>query len=116
MRPRLFPAVLLCGVLAHPVAAQDATEAPAPLTYVCERGVEIPVITLPGDPGLVVLWVEGQLVALPRTPSASGTRYEAADGRSGYVWWSRGDSASLAWYDSDVTEQVTLFRDCRASE
>ena len=92
-------------------AAQADTRA---LTYMCERGVEIPTVYVNhGDElAVVVLWIEGRMINLERTEAASGARYQFPNGGSGYVWWSKGDEATLAWFDAEVGEEVTLYAFC----
>ena len=98
------------------VAALTATSAQAEtraLTYTCERGVDIPAVYVNGDDlGVVVLWIEGRMINLERTESASGARYQFPNDGSGYVWWSKGDEATLAWFDAEVGEEVTLYAFC----
>lgn len=85
-------------------------------SYTCERGVEIPVAYIDGgEEDVVTLIAEGQLVVLPRAVSGSGARYTAAEGDS-YVWWDHGNEATLAWFDSEKGEEVTLFAFCETSD
>ena len=91
-------------------SAQAETRA---LTYTCERGVDIPAVYVNGDDlAVVVLWIEGRMINLERTEAASGARYQFPNDGSGYVWWSKGDEATLAWFDAEVGEEVTLYAFC----
>ncbi len=85
------------------------------LTYVCERGVEIPAVYVhaDGSPGVVVLSVEGRMINLEATgEAASGVRYRFASDKSGYVWWTHQDTADLSWFDVPLSEEVTLYHGC----
>ncbi len=83
-------------------------------TYICDRGVELPVSYVNGGDGSVaVLYVEGRLITLPIGPSASGARYVWPSDGSGYVWWTKGDTATLYWHDGATSEEVTLYAECK---
>ncbi|MEZ5779365.1 MAG: MliC family protein [Paracoccaceae bacterium] len=83
--------------------------------YSCERGVRIPAVYVnSADESVAVINVEGRQIVLTRTEAASGVRYAwPADG-SGYVWWTKGDEATLAWFDAEHSEEVTLYNNCAA--
>lgn len=100
------------GVLLGLATAAVAQDAVIEATYLCERGVEIPVVYVTGDTPVAVLLAEGRLITLPQARSASGARY-AHDGEGdSYVWWNKGDTATLAYFDGQVGEEVTLFAFC----
>ncbi len=83
-------------------------------TYLCDRGVEVPVSYVNADDGSVaVLHVEGRLVTLTIAPSASGARYAWPSDGSGYVWWTRGEEATLYWRDGATGDEVALLSGCR---
>ncbi|MFQ1700954.1 MliC family protein [Loktanella agnita] len=86
------------------------------LTYMCERGVEIPAVYVNHNDELavVVLWVEGRMITLERAPAASGARYQFPNDGSGYIWWSKGSEATLGWYYAETGEEVTLYAFCSA--
>jgi membrane-bound inhibitor of C-type lysozyme len=68
------------------------------LRYQCDRGVEIPATYVNGpDQSLVVIHVEGNQITLVGEPAASGARYGWPSDGSNYVWWTRGDEATLSW-------------------
>ncbi|WP_298911853.1 MliC family protein [uncultured Roseobacter sp.] len=94
-------------MLATPLVAQGTVQA-----YLCDRQVEVPVIYVAGPPAAVVLSVEGRLVYLESTPSASGARYAGTGHKSSYVWWSKGDAAMLAWFDAPSEEETPLYKQC----
>ena len=86
---------------------------PITATYTCERGVEIPVVYAEsGGDSIAVLHVEGRMITLVRETSGSGARYGWPSDGSHYVWWSKGDGATLLWHDGTVGEEVTLFAEC----
>ncbi len=78
--------------------------------YLCDRGVVINVTYVNGDPeAIVVLFAEGRQITLYLERSASGARYGWPSDGSNYVWWSKGDGATLLWRDgSDQTETVLV--------
>ncbi|WP_340287028.1 MliC family protein [Sulfitobacter pontiacus] len=89
---------------------------PVTVTYICERGVEVPVSYTTPEQGeaTAVLYVENRMVTLVRTRAASGARYAWPSDGSGYVWWTKGDAATLFWHDAAAEEDVTLYAACQA--
>ncbi|MBI6628997.1 MliC family protein [Pontibaca salina] len=90
------------------------------MTYICERGVEVPVIYVNpshgDDPALAILMAEGQLVRLKQEVSASGARYGwPADGSS-YEWWEHQGTAMLNWIDGETDESSPIYRACTPQE
>ena len=66
--------------------------------YLCDRDVEVPATYVNGpDLGVVVINVDGQQITLLSEPAASGARYAWPSDGSGYVWWTKGDAATLYW-------------------
>jgi membrane-bound inhibitor of C-type lysozyme len=61
--------------------------------------------------GLVVIPVKGQQVSLLTEPAASGARYARPSDGSGYVWWTKGDQATLYW---NTPEAETPILTCKA--
>ena len=85
---------LLVAILPSVATAQDFST----LTYACDRGVEIPATYVNGpDQSLAVIHVEGRQITLVGEPAASGARYGWPSDGSGYVWWTKGDAATLYW-------------------
>jgi membrane-bound inhibitor of C-type lysozyme len=79
-----------------PVAAQ-AQEFTSQ-TYTCDRGVSVPATYINGaDQSLVVINVDGRQITLISEPAASGARYGWPSDGSNYVWWTKGDEATLYW-------------------
>lgn len=76
--------------------------------YLCDRGVEIPSTTVTtADGGVVVLHVEGRQMTLFSEPAASGVRYGWPSGGSHYVWWTKGDTATLYWKTPESEAMLT---------
>lgn len=99
--------VLVSGA---PTFALDAMA----MTYVCERGVEIPAVYVnhPGEPGIAVIHVEGRMINLVTEMSASGARYGWPSDGSNYIWWTKGDTATLYWKDGATGEETPLLSEC----
>jgi membrane-bound inhibitor of C-type lysozyme len=109
------PALLAAGVLA--ASAADAQLDLKGGTYLCDRGVEVPVSYVNGaDDSVAVLYLEGRLITLPVGPSGSGARYVWPSDGSGYVWWTKGDTATLLWRDGATGTEETLYSGCRMKE
>ncbi len=101
------PALLL--LLPTAAAAQEFTTQ----TYRCDRGVEVPTTYVNGpDQSLVVLNVEGRQITLVNEPAASGARYAWPSDGSNYVWWTKGNAATLFWTSP---EGETPLLTCAAS-
>lgn len=83
-------------------------------TYLCDRGVELPVSYVNGSDGAVaVLYVEGRLITLLNEPAASGARYAWPSDGSGYVWWTKGDTATLYWRDGATSKETVIYAGCQ---
>lgn len=108
-RPALcLPALCLLALApAHAVAAADLSSQ----RYLCDRDAQVWASYINSDAGsFAVVAFEGRQVAFEVAPSASGARYQSADGA--WVWWTKGDEAMLAHGAGD--DEVTLYRSCRA--
>lgn len=106
-------AVAFCvlGFLPLPAAAELTTGGG---TYLCDRGVELPVAYVNSSDGAVaVLEVEGRLITLLNEPAASGARYAWPSDGSGYVWWTKGDTATLYWRNGETADEAVLYAECR---
>jgi membrane-bound inhibitor of C-type lysozyme len=89
IRLALLALVVPCGA-----NAQDFTTA----TYSCDRGVVVPATYVNGpDQSLVVIHVDGRQITLLNEAAASGARYGWPSDGSNYVWWTKGDAATLYW-------------------
>jgi membrane-bound inhibitor of C-type lysozyme len=96
------------GLLGQPAPAETLVQT---LRYTCDRGVEIPVtqVTAP-DQAVMVLHVDGSQITLFQEPAASGVRYGWPSDGSSYVWWTKGDAATLFW---KTPEGETPLLTCR---
>lgn len=84
----------LIAALPGLAAAQEFTTQ----RYSCDRGVEVPATYVNGtDLSLVVIHVDGTQITLLNEPAASGARYGWPSDGSNYVWWTKGDEATLYW-------------------
>jgi len=110
MIPRLAAAALVV-LAATPAFAEVITA-----TYICERGVEVPATYVNGDEPVAVITVEGSQITLILERSASGARYGWPSGGSNYVWWSKGDTATLFWRDGASGTETVLLSDCVTRE
>ena len=101
-------AVALLVLLPTAAAAQDfATQ-----RYSCDRGVEVPATYVNGpDQSLAVINVDGSQITLVDEPAASGARYGWPSDGSNYVWWTKGDEATLYW---KTPEGETPLLTCKA--
>jgi membrane-bound inhibitor of C-type lysozyme len=81
------------------------------LTYLCDRGVEVPATYVDGpDTDLAVIMVDGRQVTLRAEPAASGVRYSWPTDAPVYVWWTKGDDATLFWKTQDGEVPVLACR------
>jgi membrane-bound inhibitor of C-type lysozyme len=106
-------AVLIAALTAAPASAEVIT-----VRYLCERGVEVPVtyVNAEGEEAVAVLNVEGGQITLIQEVSASGARYGWPSGGSHYIWWSKGDAATLLWRDGETTIEEPVYSDCLRRE
>ena len=90
-------AAVLLPFLCLPTVALAAPEFTT-LRYTCDRGVDLPATYVNSAEGsLVVIHVEGRQITLVADPAASGARYGWPSGGSSYVWWTKGNEATLYW-------------------
>lgn len=99
MRPALLALALL--------APAPAVAEPTAVTFLCERGVQVPVVFADG---LAVAWIEDGLRVMPQAISASGARYREAG--EGYQLSAKGETATI-FYGPDGAE-VVLLSECQA--
>lgn len=89
-------------------------------TYLCERGVDVPVIYInPSqgeDPVIEVLMAEGRLIQLEQIVPASGARYGRPSDGSFYEWWEHQGEATLNWVDSENDETLPIYKNCVPQE
>jgi membrane-bound inhibitor of C-type lysozyme len=103
----------LAALASAPASAEVVT-----VRYLCERGVAVPVtyVSAEGAESVAVLNVEGGQITLIQEISGSGARYGWPSGGSHYVWWSKGDAATLLWRDGETTIEEPVYEDCRVRE
>ncbi len=83
------------------------------VTYLCDRGVSVPVVYVPdADPAVVVLYVEGRLIQLRSLPSASGARYGWPSDGAAYEWWEHQGRANLSWRAGGNDAVTPIYTDC----
>jgi membrane-bound inhibitor of C-type lysozyme len=100
-------AAVVAALAAAPASAEVIT-----VRYLCERGVEVPVTYVNGAEAVAVLNVEGGQITLIQEISGSGARYGWPSGGSHYVWWSKGDTATLLWRDGETTIEEPVYAEC----
>lgn len=109
---------IMAGVMVWASLAVSAQAEVVGALYQCERSVELPVVFVEGvdSIGVAVLLVEGEMIHLESTPSASGARYGGPRNLSGYVWWTKGDAAMLTWFDATTGQETPVYSQCTQSD
>lgn len=105
--------------LAAACAATTASAQPAdliPVTFTCERGVEVPVVFVNSESGesYAVALIDGRMLGMRRAVSASGARYRSGDGADAYELWTKGNTAMVS-VGADGNDTV-LFQDCAGQQ
>lgn len=106
----------LCAVLAMVPAVANAGFEATPSRYICDRGAIVQAVYVndtSGDAAAAILLVEGQMVTLWAEISGSGARYGWPSDGSNYVWWTKGDAATLYWKDGTKGEETVLLDNCK---
>ncbi len=81
--------------------------------FVCERGVEVPVVTVSaGEESVLVLTVEGRQISLYAEPVTTGVRYAWPSDGSGYVWENNQSTATLFW-KNETGEETPVLKECK---
>jgi len=84
------------------------------MTYLCGRDVAVPVVYVTtSDTSLAVIYVEGGQYLLYNEPAASGARYGWPSDGSNYVWWTKGEEATLYWKDGEAATETALLTNCK---
>lgn len=116
MRRALATAALLSASLAPAGAGDIVIDVPGAavevetVSYACDGDATLAVRYVnAGDVSLAVFLVEGRTVVASASVSASGVRYVG----DRYVWWTKGDTASL--YDLMAGEGAAPVLDCVAA-
>lgn len=106
---RLSLGVLLA--LAAPPVLADGTQV-LTTRYACDRGVMVPATYVnAADLSLAVIHVEGTQITLYNEPAASGARYGGPSDGASYVWWTKGDAATLFW--KDAGQETPILQNCK---
>ena len=101
---RLAPVLAL---LATPALAETQVRN---LTYSCDRDVAVPVVYVNADDtSLAILHIEGRQILRYTDPAASGARYGGPSDGSNYVWWTKGDDATLYWKDGGAGTETAIL-------
>ncbi len=117
MNPVLRGAVSLAVLFLGACVAEDQIGGdPAPASFVCAGGDHFAVTYgFEMDSASVTLTFEnGETALLLAEPSASGARYGWPSDGTGYVFWSKGQEATV--YLKDGTrggEETVLYADCK---
>lgn len=99
-------------LLATPALAETQVQN---MTYLCDRDVAVPVVYVNApDTSFVVIHVEGGQYLLYSEPAASGARYGWPSDGSNYVWWTKGDEATLYWKDGEAGSETAILTGCKA--
>ena len=111
----IFRATGLMFVLLTGTAAAEMTVVSQ--TWVCERGVTVPMTLVSDAKGaIVVMNIDGRQITLHAEPDADGTRFSWPSGGSGYVWAEALGIASVLWRDGTDGNEATLLVGCRPEE
>ncbi|MDE9451796.1 MliC family protein [Aliiroseovarius sp. Z3] len=106
---------LVLPLLALMSEAASAAPSIQTIPYECERGAVVwATYVNAADGSFAVVQTEGQQVATTNVPSGSGAKYAQAPNGAGYVWWTKGDEAFLAWEDVPNGTDETLLSQCQA--
>jgi membrane-bound inhibitor of C-type lysozyme len=84
--------------------------------YACPDGVVVQAAYINPEtgPSLAVIAWGGRLIPMQDGPAASGARYAAFGDAGGYVWWTRGDEATLLYVNpEDMDAEETVVTGCQ---
>lgn len=105
--------LMLLAILAAAPVAADETQV-LTTRYTCDRGVVVPATYVnAADLSLAVIHVEGAQITLYNEPAASGARYGWPSDGANYVWWTKGDEATLYW--KEAGEETPILQNCKES-
>lgn len=101
-----YAAFGLVALLALPAFAQSAP--PIVTTrYACERGVTVPATYVnDSETPLVVIHGDSSQITLFVEQSASGARYGWPSDGANYVWWTKGEEATLYWKEAGAETPI----------
>jgi membrane-bound inhibitor of C-type lysozyme len=104
----MLRAAILALALPQAALAQQFSTA----TYACDRGVQVPATYVNGpEQSLAIVNVDGRQITLVGEEAASGARYGWPSGGSGYVWWTKGDEATLYWKTPEVETAILTCKE-----
>ncbi|MHC5306184.1 MliC family protein [Bartonella sp. LJL80] len=116
LKKTIFAVVLYgCGANALPALADDLSVKNE--TYICERGVQLPVVFMNDSKGdsYAIVSVEGKLVPMRQHVAASGVLYVAFDEQDSYRLHTKGNEAFLTYMEADHTaKEQTILNACEA--
>lgn len=116
MKKFLYP-LLICSSYFATMQANANEIAVQNQSYICERGVELPVtfLTQKNGDAYAVMFIEGKLITLKQQISASGALYVAMDKQDSYRLFTKGDDAMLSYLSNDKrAKEHTLLSSCEA--
>jgi membrane-bound inhibitor of C-type lysozyme len=101
----------LVALIALPAFAQDLP--PVVTTrYACDRGVMVPATYVnDSETPLVVINVDGSQITLFQEQAASGVRYGWPSDGANYVWWTKGEEATLYWKEAGT--ETPILSNCK---
>lgn len=109
-------ALLLVGALAGCVSETRLGGEPAPSSYVCADGKYFAAsYGQEGDtPSVTLTFEDDETALLLAEPSASGARYGWPSDGTNYVFWSKGQEATVLLKDgSRGGKETVVYADCR---
>lgn len=108
--------LLLIGFYALVCPAQGQDFVVHNQTYICERGVALPVVFLHDkENSYAVLAVDGKLVAMREGNDAKNRLFIALDDQDSYRLHIKGNDAFLSYHDSDQTKNdKVVLQSCQA--
>lgn len=105
----ILAAGLLSGCIPGALPVGNATQ------YICADGAQIAALYgKEGDQDNVILSYNGETFHLLQEISGSGVRYGWPSDGSSYVWWTKGETATLYWKDGPTSAETVLHADCVA--
>lgn len=106
-----YAAFALAALTALPAVAQDGP--PVVTTrYLCDRGVMVPATYVnDSETPLAVIHVDGTQITLFQEQAASGARYGWPSDGANYVWWTKGEEATLYWKEAGT--ETPILENCK---
>jgi membrane-bound inhibitor of C-type lysozyme len=76
----------------------------------------VPATYVDSETPVAVINVEGSQITLVIERAASGARYGWPSGGANYIWWIKGDTATLYWRDGASGAETVLLSECVTRE